>query len=758
MNNKEIKELISKMTLSEKASLCSGKTSVHTKEVERLGIGSVAMQNGPTGLRNRKTKNNYETYSLPATCFPTGVGMCTTWNEDLIEEVGVAIAEEALNQQVHIVLGPSINIKRSPLCGRNFEYMSEDPFLAGKIAKSFINGLQSKGIGAGVKHFAMNNQERRRMSTSANISLRALHEIYLTNFEIAVKESSPYTIMCSYNKINKEYCCEHKYLLNDVLREKWGYKGFVMTDWSAMNERVKALESGLELEMPFSSDENDNKIIAAVKNGTLDEKVLDTAVERLLTVTFKLLEDMPDNYDTDYELNHRLAQKAACESIVLLKNENHTLPLNKSEKTLFLGKFFEDIRYQGGGSSHVTPYKLEQITEVIGDKTSNYEYFPVYCLDSDTIDYNELDAAKTAAQTADKVVIFAGLPHVFESESYDREHMNLPAGHIELIDCIKKANPNTAVVLLNGAPVDTSWSAGINAIVEAYLGGQASASAICDILYGDVNPSGKLAETFPKKIEDTPCYLSYGKNTDEVTYSEDIFVGYRYYDTKKIDVAFPFGHGLSYTDFEYSDLKVSKDNEHVNVSFSVKNIGCAEGKEVAQLYVGKYSDKVMMPNKELRQFKKINLKPNEKSVLNLKLSARDFSHFDESILDWCHERGEYNIFIGSSSADIRLQSVVQLENYNIKKPLINKNTLVCDIMENEEQYKIVHDMLMTHAPEIIGHHEDAIGANSASSKEMLQNLFKFMPLRVCGLLSKGKISEKLLQEYIDKLNNIHGII
>ena len=548
---RDLKKIVSEMTLEEKAGMCSGLDFWHLKEVEHLGIPKVMVSDGPHGLRKQDEKGDHLGIndSIKAVCFPPAVLSACSFDRGLMEEMGKAIGREAQANDVSVVLGPAVNIKRSPLCGRNFEYYSEDPYLAGEIAAAFVKGVQSQHVGTSIKHFAANNQEYRRMSSSSEVDERTLREIYFPAFETAVKKAQPYTFMCSYNQINGTFASENKWLLTDVLRGEWGFKGYVMSDWGAVNDRVKGLEAGLELEMPASGGDNDSMIVKAVKDGALEEKILDQAVERILRIIFEYADHRKPQEFT-MEKDHEEAQHIAEESMVLLKNENHILPLKTSEKAAFIGGFARNPRFQGGGSSHINCFKTTNVLDSVPcDAQVVYaEGFPA---DRDFYDKALADEAVKAAAEADKAVIFAGLPESFESEGYDRSHMRLPECQNRLITEILKVQPNTVIVLHNGSPVEMPWLGEIKGLLETYLGGQAGGAAAANILYGKINPSGKLAETMPLKLSDNPSYLNFGGG-EKVEYREGIFVGYRYYDTKEMDVAFPFGYGLSYTTFAYS--------------------------------------------------------------------------------------------------------------------------------------------------------------------------------------------------------------
>jgi beta-glucosidase len=655
---RDIKSLISQMTLEEKASLCSGLDNWHTKPIERLGIPSIRMSDGPHGLR--KEVPNQQT-SVPSTCFPTAVTTASSWDRELIKQMGQAIAQECQAEEVDIILGPAINIKRSPLCGRNFEYFSEDPYLSSQLATAYIQAVQSMGVGTSLKHYAANNQEYRRFTIDETIDERTLREIYLSNFEGAVKEGKPWTVMCSYNRVNGILASENKYLLTDILKEEWGFEGFVVSDWGAVDERVEGIKAGLDLEMPSSYGIGDQKIIEAVKIGKLDEKELDQTVERLLKIIFKAVDNRKRGTTYDKQAHHKLARKIAGESMVLLKNQDNILPLKKEGTIAIIGAFAKKPRYQGGGSSHVNPTKLdnalEEIEKLVQGK-AKIIYEEGYNLDNDEMNQELIDKAKETAKKSNVAIIFAGLPDRYESEGYDRKHMKMPENHNKLIEEVSKVQPNTIVVLSNGAPVEIPWIDKVKGLLESYLGGQAGGGAVADILFGEVNPSGKLAETFPKKLSHNPSYLNFPGEGNKVEYREGVFVGYRYYDKKEIEPLFPFGYGLSYTTFEYTDIIVDKkeitDKETIEVKVKVKNTGKVKGKEIVQLYVRDVESKVNRPEKELKGFEKIELAPGEEKTVTFKLDKRSFAYYNTEIRDWYVESGEFEILVGKSSKEIEL--------------------------------------------------------------------------------------------------------
>ena len=664
---RDIKHILSQMTLEEKASLCSGEDFWHLKGIERLGIPTIMVTDGPHGLRKQAEKSDHLgiNKSVPATCFPTAAATGSSWDIELMHEIGEALAEECLQEDVAVILGPGANIKRSPLCGRNFEYISEDPYLTGEMAAAFIDGVQSRGVGTSLKHYAVNNQEKLRLVMDSVVDDRALREIYLTGFEKAVKQAQPWTVMCSYNKVQGTYASENKKLLTELLKDEWHHDGIVVTDWGACNDRVEGLKAGQELEMPSSGGDNDLRIVRAVKDGILDEEILNAAVGRILKLIFKSADARTPGFTYDAEAHHTLARKAAGQSAVLLKNEG-LLPLDKSKKVALIGEFAVKPRYQGGGSSHINPIMMSCAYDEFKNRGIEFTYAQGYSLDSDGVDQSMIGEAVIAATQADVVVLFAGLPDIYESEGYDRGTIDMPQSHNQLISQVSKANPNIVVLLQNGAPVLMPWIHSVKAVIECYLGGQGCGSASGDILYGDVNPSGKLAETFPLALSDTPCYKWFPEGPLTVEYRESVYVGYRYYDTAGKNVLFPFGHGLSYTQFEYSDMRLSaasiQDSDELTVTATIKNTGKVSGAEIVQAYVRDTASTVFRPEKELKGFAKVYLDPGEQKQVLFKLDKRSFAYFNTAINDWHVESGDYTIMLGASSRDIRLSADVHVES------------------------------------------------------------------------------------------------
>jgi beta-glucosidase len=670
--DQNIERLLGELTLEEKAALCSGISSWETTPIKRLGIPSAFVADGPHGIRKEKQRaslGNIFQESIPSTCFPPACTLAATWNKELVYAVGRAIGEEALEQEVDTVLGPGINIKRNPLCGRNFEYFSEDPYLTGELAASYIDGVQSTGVGTSLKHFAANSQEYFRMNADSQIDERALREIYLAGFERAVKKARPKTVMCSYNLVNGEYASHNKRLLTDILREEWGFDGIVISDWGAVADRVKGIMAGLHLEMPSSNGINDARIVEAVKNGTLAESKLNEIVGQLLDYIFYCarLREKNKGYQADYEAHHALARRAAAEGTVLLKNREGILPLAAGKSFAVIGELAKKMRVQGSGSSKLNPKNKVSFTEYLDKIHADYVYAPGYCVDDDEIDEAKLYKAAEVARDKDYVLVFAGLTDMYESESFDRETIDLPKSHNALINEVAKVNPNIVVVLTCGSPAALPWLDKVKGVLNVYLGGEAGGEAVHDVLWGAVNPSGRLPETWPYNVGDVLSTLYFAK--DDVEYRESIFVGYRYFDTVKKPVQFPFGYGLSYTSFEYSGLEIADKmvaGDTLKVAFSVKNTGKVAGAETAQLYIKEQKPVIFSPEKQLRGFAKVFLEPGETKRVEMELVYRDFAFYNTAVSDWTAAPGVYEIMIGGSVKCIKLSKQVILEGEELK--------------------------------------------------------------------------------------------
>lgn len=748
---KTAKEFVQEMTLEEKCSMLSGMDFWHTQAIERLGIPAVMVSDGPHGLRKQAEKGDHLglNESIPAVCFPAACAMAASFDRALLRRVGEAIGDQCQHESVGVNLGPAINIKRSPLCGRNFEYMSEDPFLTAELAVSLIQGTQSKNVGVSVKHFAANNQEHRRMSSDSVVDERTLREIYFPAFEAAAKRGRAWTFMCSYNKLNGEYASQNKWLLTDVLRKEWSFDGYVTSDWGAVSDRVKGVEAGLDLEMPASGGERDRAVLKAVQEGRLDEKYVDQAVERILDVSLRYLNNARPDTPWDKEADHLLAGQAAAECMVLLKNEDGILPLKKEEKIALIGEFADHPRYQGGGSSHINSFKITSLREALADN-ENVTYAQGYAAKSEETDDGLLKEAVAAAEAADKVVIVAGLPDSFESEGYDRAHMRMPENQNALIEAVSAVNPNVVVLLYNGSPVEMPWIDCAPGLIEGYLGGQNVGWASRAVLFGEVNPCGRLPETLPAHLEDTPCYLTYGGEGNRAEYTEGVFVGYRWYTSKLQPVLFPFGYGLSYTDFSYSNLRLSADHiqetETLIARVDVTNTGSVPGKEVVQLYVAPPKADVIRPVRELKGFEKVFLAPGETKTVEFSLDQRSFAYWNTEIHNWFVVSGSYDIEICRNADEVELAQSVQVTGTQTLPRHYTADTIVMDLSEKamgklQEALKAVMSVLGG------GEEKDE---NSAVSDEMGMAMMRYMPLR--GFMSFGGMTLDGLDHLVEQLN------
>ncbi len=780
-------EVLLGLTLDEKIALVSGKDFWHTVNVDDspVKVPSVMVSDGPHGLRKQNTAadNLGVNDSIVATCFPSAAGLASSYDTSLMEHLGQTLGEECQAEDVAVILGPAINIKRSPLCGRNFEYFSEDPYLAGKMSAAYIKGVQSKNTGVSLKHFAVNNQERRRYTVSAEVDERTLREIYLAGFETAVKEAQPWTVMCSYNRVNGEQVSESKKLLNDILRDEWGFKGFVVSDWGAVNDRVKGLKNGLDLEMPGTYGMNAKKIKAAIENGTLDEAELDKAVRRIINLAFKWTQNKLD-CEYDREEHHKRAKEVALKTMVLLKNENDILPLDTKKKIAFIGEYAKKPRYQGGGSSHINTYK---VTDAYRQslKYCDIVYADGFGVEDKKINPELVKNAMRVAADSDITVIFAGLPEYIESEGFDRKDMKLPECQNYLIEQIAQVQKNIVIVLHNGAPVEMPWIDKVSGVLEAYLAGEAVGEAEADILFGVANPCGKLAETFPLKLTDTPCYHNFPGTFNTVEHREGLFVGYRYYETAKKDVLFPFGHGLSYTKFEYSDLKIDKmavtaATDTVEVSLSVKNIGTVDGEEIVQIYVSPAEKKIFRSDIELKGFTKVALKAGESKRVTVKLDNRAFAYYNIDEKDFVCDDGKYIVMAGASVADIRLDTEIELVGFGVHS---NPYSEEIDALYNSGE---VRNLTRAEFEKLLGRtldvkkpekpytwdscFEDALGTKyvdavfsvfdmladkletNISSSEMIYNGAFEMPIRSMVYLSNGLVNEGLGAAMVDLMN------
>lgn len=743
----KIQSIIAKMTLEEKAALCTGAGPWNTVAVERLGLPAITVTDGPHGVRRAGDLESLGANTLPATCFPTASCTASTWNVDLLRRMGEAMAEECIALDVDIILGPGANMKRSPLCGRNFEYFSEDPFLAGEMAASLIAGIQSKGVGTSLKHFAANNQEFQRFSINAEVDERTLREIYLTAFEMAVKKAKPWTVMCAYNKLNGTYCSENHELLVDILKNEWGFEGLVVSDWGAVHDRVASLKGGLDLEMPGPQERRVQAVVNAVRSGELDEAVLDESVRRILGIIYKAQETKKGaKFDT--EAHHALAREIAGEGFVLLKN-NGILPLKKYERIAVIGRAAENAHFQGGGSSHINPTHvaapLKELHALIPGASFTYdEGYP----EDDNFREDMISRAVEIARSADVAMLFIALPTYKESEGYDRVDLDLTVQQVALIKAVAKAQPNTVVILNNGAPVAmSSWIDGVAAVLESWMMGQAGGGAIADVLTGKVNPSGKLAETFPIKIADVPAHINWPGGHGEVRYGEGIFIGYRYYDAKEMPVLFPFGFGLSYTTFSYSNPRLSsstiKDVDGVIISVDVTNTGSVKGKEIVQIYVHDQKSELVRPQKELKGFAKVELKPGETKTVTIQLDFRSFAYYHPEYRQWITETGDFDILIGASAADIRFRETVSLVSTLDLPCLIDKESTIKEWMSDPRSKDVL-------APIMKKMEEDSKKIFGGGMGFDPMEMFKDMPLVSVLLFQQGALN-KPAEDLVDEL-------
>ncbi|SEH84954.1 MULTISPECIES: glycoside hydrolase family 3 C-terminal domain-containing protein [unclassified Leifsonia] len=684
----EVADAISGLTVEEKASLTSGASFWRTKAVERAGIPSVMLTDGPHGLRKQREDEGDHLGigdSIPATCFPPAVALGSSWDVELVERVGAALGVESSIEDVAVLLGPGINIKRSPLCGRNFEYLSEDPIVSGVLGAALVRGIQSQGVGASLKHFAANNQEDDRMRSSSDIDPRPLREIYLRGFQRVVEDAQPYTVMCSYNRINGVPASQNRWLLTDVLRDEWGFEGLVVSDWGAVGDRVAALSAGLDLEMPGTGGRTDREVVAAVADGSLDAALLDASARRIATLATRWAATARIEGPLDVEAHHALAREAAARSIVLLKNDaaadgsEPVLPLASGQRIAVIGAFAQKPRYQGAGSSMIRPTRLDDALTAIRDVAQDVTYAPGFSLavDADPSETARLQReAVEAAASAEVAVVFAGLPARLESEGYDRDDIDLPADQVALIDAVVQANPRTVVVLSNGGVVTLPFAGRVPAIVEGWLLGQAGGSATADVLFGAANPSGKLTETVPRRIEDTPAFLNFPGEEGHVRYGEGLFVGYRWYDARRLEVEYPFGHGLSYTTFGYgaAGASISADGD-LEVRVTVTNSGGRAGREVVQVYTSLPGSRVQRAPRELKGFASVELAAGEAREVVVTVRREDLAYWHVTAERWVVEGGDYRIEVGSSSRDLRSSATVSIDGDELRLPLTRDSSL-----------------------------------------------------------------------------------
>jgi len=689
-----IQSIIEQMTLEEKAALCTGATPWTTTPIERLGVPELIVADGPNGVRRVADLNTMGAPSLPATCFPTASAQAATWNVALIKEMGEALGEETRALNVGVLLGPGNNMKRTPLCGRNFEYYAEDPYLSGEMVTNFIQGVQSQGVGTSLKHYATNNQEFQRFSINAEVDERTLREIYLPAFESAVKRAQPWTVMCAYNKLNGIQCSEHHELLTKILKEEWGFEGFVVSDWGAVHDRVASLEAGLDLEMPGPKPRRVQAVVDAVRMGELDEATLNESVRRILNIAFKAAETAKSG-EFAIEAHHALARKVAAEGMVLLKN-NGILPLAQPKSLAVIGRSAKEPRFQGGGSSFVNATQVdipfEMIQAAAGGATLSYAIgYPADV----SFELGLITEAVAVAQAAEVALLFVALPASLESEGYDRPNLNLTPHQVALIKAVTAAQPKTVVIVSSSAAMAMQeWLDGAAAVLETWFMGQAGGGAIADILFGHVNPSGKLAETFPLKLSDTPAHLNFPGEEGVVRYGEGLFIGYRYYDAKEMPVLFPFGYGLSYTTFAYSNPQVStptfKDVDGLTVSVDVTNTGAMAGQEVVQLYVHDHESTLVRPMKELKGFAKVALHPGETKTVTFSLDSRAFAYYHPGHHQWVTEEGQFDILIAASATDGRCSQTVTLQSTQDLPSLLDHESTIREWL-TDQRGKVVFE-------------------------------------------------------------------
>ena len=790
--SKQSAQIVAEMSLKEKVAFCSGKNFWYLKSLDRLELPSIMVTDGPHGLRKQDSQADHVglNASVPATCFPTASALACSWNVELMHEIGVALGKECVKENVSVLLGPGMNIKRHPLCGRNFEYFSEDPVLTGEMAASLVQGIQSQGVGASLKHFAVNNQERARMFVDAIVDERTLREIYLRGFEIAVKKSQPWTVMSAYNRVNGVYCGEDEFLLNRILRKEWGFRGLVVTDWGATNDRVKSIPAGLDLEMPSSGGVNDRLVLAAVKSGDLPESDLDLVIQRNIELILKGADVRQREIELNLGLHHSLAKRAAGESVVLLKNKDRQLPLKPSVNMAVIGDFAKNTRYQGAGSSQVVPTALDNAFECIAsklDEQGSVTYAKGYEPGKTELDQDLIQEAVDVAGLVDVVVLFVGLPATDESEGFDRKHLDIPRQQELLINAVCKENPNSVVVLTNGAPIRMPWVDAPRAILEGYLLGQAGGAAITDILFGKTNPSGKLAESFALEQQDIPSESWFPGTGRQVQYREGLYVGYRYFDSASKEVLFPFGHGLSYTKFEYSNLFLSKTlltiEDSLEVNLEVRNTGDVFGAEIVQVYVSMIDSKVYRPVSELKAFVKVHLAPRERQRVKLSIDLSHLAVFDSYRRAWVLEPGDYLIKVGSSSRDTRLERTIQVQSeqefstafLDSDRPKISEGKLLVDDQtfasmlgrpvpraDNPRPFHL-NSSLGEIGETFLGNlvkdqvskaFKKQMGTNSADPtlEKMFEEMANDMPLRSLVLFSGGKLGFRSVSILISLLN------
>ena len=760
---KTAEEILQTLTLEEKASLCQGASFWFTKEITEKGVPAIMMTDGPHGLRKQTGETDHLgiNKSVPATCFPSSAAVCNSWDETLMRQIGAALGQECKQEQVAVLLGPGANLTRSPLCGRNFEYFSEDPYLSSNMAKSHIQGVQSQGVGTSLKHFALNNQETRRMTVDVRVDERTLRETYLASFETAVKEGKPWTIMGAYNKVNGTYCCENSHLLRDILRGEWGYEGVVVSDWGAANDDALGIAAGFDLRMPYAGEVKTQAIVQAVQEGRLDQRDLDAAVLRLLKLALRGEANRCKTARYDVAAHHELAIQAAAESAVLLKNEGGVLPLAHTARVAVIGGLAKTMRYQGGGSSHVNPTFHRDLLTVLAEDYPDVKatFARGYRLKKDEVDEDFVSRALANAAESDVVIYCMGMPNGWESEGFDRTHLRLPGNQIDLLNRLAALGKPVVVFLFTGAPVLTDWAAKADALFAMYTAGQGVAEAMARLLFGRANPCGKLAETWPLALEHTPCSLTYPQKETAV-YEEGVFVGYRYYDKKQMPVAYPFGFGLSYTDWQYSNLRLDKqhirDTDTLTVQLDVTNTGRLPGKEIVELYVGNAPAGVPRPVKELRGFTKVFCTPGQTQTVTFTLNKRSFAYYHVGMHDWYAESGTYEILAGASSRDIRLRATVRMEATRVIPKTYDRFVTMGELMTLPAGQAVVQEMMAAYQMPAVSEEERQRRLNDEEDTEDVAMDYAAMgmdmPLCKVADMSGGAMTEETVRTIVAALN------
>lgn len=782
----EASSIVKNLSLEEKCKFCCGADFWHSYGIDKMNIPSIMLCDGPHGLRKEESDSFVfmNPKVIKSTCFPTATALASTFDEELINRMGKALGEECRREDVAVLLSPGINIKRLPICGRNFEYFSEDPYLSGKMSAALIRGVQSKGVAACLKHFAGNNQEKYRMTINSIIDERALREIYLRGFEIAIKNANPWSVMMAYNRLNGQYCCENKYLMQDILRNEWNYEGCIISDWGGVNDIISSINNGLNLEMPGYKDDYYKVLQKAVENNKLDEKILNQSVTKVIELILRYKEGKKIPYKCNFKDHIDLAEKIAESSAVLLKNDDNILPGNNSQKVGIIGRLAKEPVYQGLGSSHVNANTIDNAYDVFVHNNCNINYADGYSLENDEIDELLLKKAIEVAKNKDIVYLFIGLPKYYEAEGYDRKNLKLPKSHDNLVYEISRVNKNLVVILQGGSVVEMPWSHIPKGILLTHLSGCRGGNSTVNLLLGNQNPSGKLSETYANTFEDYPSVQFYPGDNNYVEYRESIFIGYRYFDSADINVKYPFGFGLSYTTFEYSNMKIKYNNDNnMEISVTVTNVGDLEGKEVAQLYVSCLYSKLFRAKQELKGFKKINLKPKESKEVTFILDEGCFTYYNIQSHQYEVEEGQYGISIGSSSRDIKFSTVVnkrgntvktidykakyqsyyelykkklsptelEFENiYNKELPIINKQIYPFTINSTINDIKSIYggDLIIS----VINKKANKFVSGDKAMEITVKESLNDQPFRLIAMVTRGAINRKSIQGFVDLLN------